>query len=209
MPKLYYKNEFRGDLTEAQATRIKESMSQKPQPQNLTINGEFLKTSQIEVFKDEIETEKIPDNVKFKEKGIKTEREIEAMRRWSVERKVEFNFTRNFSVRFLLRVGYTNYLGEDWKKWSEEKQDYDYNYWWKKFSERYKSENENQYLELCEIMAEYFENNPNEYWCSAELYKHLLPQYTAKSFNNLGLRGGGEYDIPATRDKTKKAELKF
>jgi hypothetical protein len=116
MPKLYYKNEFRGDLTEAQATRIKESMSQKPRPQNLTINGEFLKTSQIEVFKDEIETEKIPDNVKFKEKGIKTEREIEAMRRWSVERKVEFNFTRNFSVRFLLRVGYTNYLGEDWKK---------------------------------------------------------------------------------------------
>jgi hypothetical protein len=202
MPKLYYKNEFRGELTEVQATRIKESMNQKPRPQNLTINGELLKTSQIEVFKDDMETAKIPDNVEFRDKRIKTEKEIESMRKWSVERKVEFNFTRNFSVRFLLRVGYTNYLGEGWDKNGWE-------WWWQEFERRYKSENEDKYLELCEVFAKYFETNLEHYWCSAKIYKQFLPEHTALRTNNLGIQGSGEYQTDQTRDKRKKEELKF
>lgn len=209
MPKLYYKNEYRGELTEQQATRIKESMNQKPRPQNLTVNGEFLKTSQIEIFKDEIKTEKMPDNVEFKEKVDKTMKEIDAMRKWSTEEKIRFNITRNFSVYYLLRVGYTKYLGEGWEKWIEEKKDYDYNYWWQEFERRYKNGSEDEYIKLCEILLDYFTKNPDQYWCSKKVFEHLLPKDTAPRFNNLGLQGGGKYGIPETRDKTKKSELKF
>ena len=197
---LYYKGEYRGEISEKKLERIFEARKQRQS--QILIDGELLLTSKIEVFKGKQDVKDNPDNKAFYAKEAQTKKEIEAMRKWSVERKVEFNITRNFSIKYLLRVGYTNYLGEDWDKNGTD-------WWWQEFERRYKSENEDQHLELCETLAKYFENNPEHYWCSAKIYKQFLPEHTALRTNNLGIQGSGEYQTDQTRDKRKKEELKF
>lgn len=173
MSRLYYKNEYRSELTEKQATRILESLSQKPRPAHLTINGELLKTAQIEVFKDVPETASLQDNKEFKAKVDRTMKEIEAMRKWTIEQKIRLNVTRNFSVKYLLRVGYKKFLGGGWEKNGSD-------WWWQEFEKKYKQENESEYIKLCEGLLDYFTENPDQYWCNEKIYKQFLPERKAQ-----------------------------
>jgi hypothetical protein len=178
MPKLYYKNEYRGELAEQQANKIRESLDQKPKPTQLTINGELLEARKIEIFKDDPTTASIQDNKDFQEKRNRMLKEIEAMRTWDLEKKVLFNISRNFSVKYSLQVGYAKYLGADWDKGGTAR-------WCGLFTEKYKAENPENYKKLYQIFKEYFEINPDQYWCNDEIFKSFLPAFSREKVNNI------------------------
>lgn len=79
-----------------------------------------------------------------------------------------------FAGYYLLRVGYTNFLGEGWKYNSKDK-------WWKTFDIKFAQKSPDVLKRLTNEMIDYFEKNPKEAWCDRQIYMKYLPEKTFSS----------------------------
>lgn len=159
---LYYKGEFKREITNEEASEIMEFRGYQ-----LTFKGELLKKTLIEIFNKKqegfVDYAKINYLKEF-------EAEQETIKLQTPEEKTFRNYKSLFCWKYLLQFGVSNFFGnEDWKK--ESAHDI-----FKKFDNKLREANFETAKKFTDECDEYFKRNSEEIWVSSEILDKFLPK---------------------------------
>lgn len=143
----------------------------------------FGKASSIKsiVIEDEVITDVNKSNKQRKEYEKQWKEEQEILRAETPEKKAERCFYAYYITYFLLRVGYSNFLGKYWIEKGE-------HYVWETFPKLFKEKYPQVCTSLFSDMIKYFKDNATAVWCDATIYKKHLPEKSHHSLLFDGLK---------------------
>ena len=188
------------DNDKAISLRAKLQTGEIKQNEYIEIGGFFGKASNIKsiIIEEEAVMDFNKSNKQRDEYEKQWEREQDMLRAETPENKAKRCFYAYYITYFLLRVGYSSFLGDDWKDKSFCKNDIhsigevstneDKHYIWKTFPKLFKERYPQVCTSLFSDMIKYFKENVNAIWCDSAIYKKHLPEKTHHSLLFDGLK---------------------